>query len=138
MHQGQGGRREFNSLLAISTKVSVHPTNAIDRILILLKAMIVLIIRVERYNLKTFVSLQQNVGENVSGITRSDLAERGQGGAGYCVKQLQSFRRNEVDHAFDHSASNLIAALHEFSDAGASTGGGGRGGGGGGGGYDVT
>ena len=139
MHQGQGGRREFNSLLAISTKVSVHPTNAIDRVLVLLKTMIVLIIRVERYNLQAFVSLQQNVGENVSGITRSDLAERGQGCAGYCLEQLQSFRRNEVERAFEDAAGNLVAALDEFSDAGASADGGGRGGGGGGGGgYDVT
>ncbi len=77
MNEGHG-----EDTLAISTKVSVYPTNAIHGIFILLTAMIVLIIRVKRDDLEALVSLQQNVGENVSRVTRSDLPERRQGRAG--------------------------------------------------------
>jgi hypothetical protein len=75
--EGHGG-----DTLAISTKIPVYPTNAIHGIFILLKTMIVVIIRVKRDDLEALVSLQQNVGENLSRVTRSDLAERRQGRAG--------------------------------------------------------
>lgn len=132
MNEGHGG-----DTLAISTKISVNPTNAIHGIFILLKTMIIVIIRVKRDDLEALISLQQNLCENVSRVTRSDLPEGRQRRAGNGLKDLQSFGRNEVHEAFDHAANNLIAALDEFSDAGTSADGGRRGGGGGGG-YDVT
>ncbi len=78
MNEGHGGDK-----LAISTKISVDPTDAIHRIFILLKTVIVVIIRVKRDDLEALVSLQQNVGENVPRVTRSDLPKRRQGRAGY-------------------------------------------------------